>query len=244
VVLSGYAPTQRVQRRLLQRVRAAFADAEARDETRVAPGAPNERWAEVAEDALAQLARLTRGEARLADAQLVIIGEGPPAAIEAVNARYRAPLPAPYRARLEIDVAGEGFQLNDLGDIDLSDPEADDCQAAFARIMERNVINFQTGSAAIDATSRRLLDDLASIAFRCDRFTIEVAGHTDNAGPREANLDLSRRRAQSVLDYLAGQGVARDRLRAAGYGPDRPRASNATAVGQAANRRIEFTVSG
>jgi OOP family OmpA-OmpF porin len=110
--------------------------------------------------------------------------------------------------------------------------------------MERNVINFETGSAQIDRESQRLLDNLVSVALRCDRFMIEIAGHTDNVGPRAANLDLSRRRAQAVLAYLAGQGVARDRLSAQGYGPDRPRASNATAVGQAANRRIEFNVTG
>ena len=102
----------------------------------------------------------------------------------------------------------------------------------------------QTGSAQIDQESRRLLDNLVSVALRCDRFMIEIAGHTDNVGARAANLDLSLRRAEAVRAYLAGQGVARDRLRAQGYGPDRPRASNATAVGQAANRRIEFTVTG
>jgi outer membrane protein OmpA-like peptidoglycan-associated protein len=73
---------------------------------------------------------------------------------------------------------------------------------------------------------------------------IEIGAHTDNTGPREANLSLSQRRAEAVAERLASEGVTRTRLRAIGYGPDRPRASNETAVGQAANRRIEFSVSG
>jgi outer membrane protein OmpA-like peptidoglycan-associated protein len=111
-------------------------------------------------------------------------------------------------------------------------------------MMERNVINFAAGSSAIDPSSRAVLDALASVALRCDRFSIEVAGHTDNQGGRELNMDLSRQRADAVAVYLSGQGVARSRLTARGYGPDRPRSSNATPAGQAANRRIEFYVSG
>jgi OOP family OmpA-OmpF porin len=82
------------------------------------------------------------------------------------------------------------------------------------------------------------------VALRCDRFSIEVAGHTDSLGGRDLNMELSARRAEAVAAYLAGQGVARARLSARGYGPDRPRVSNATPEGQAANRRIEFNVAG
>jgi outer membrane protein OmpA-like peptidoglycan-associated protein len=110
--------------------------------------------------------------------------------------------------------------------------------------MERNVINFPSGSATIDPSSRRLLDALASVALRCDRFTIEVAGHTDNSGAPDMNMQLSQARADAVAAYLGEQGVARARLTAHGYGSARPRADNATPAGQAANRRIEFNVSG
>ncbi|MEZ6022900.1 MAG: OmpA family protein [Hyphomonadaceae bacterium] len=82
------------------------------------------------------------------------------------------------------------------------------------------------------------------MALRRDRFSIEIAGHTDNQGARDVNMTLSRARAEAVRSYLAEQGVARSRMIAAGYGPDCPRASNATEAGQAANRRIEFNVTG
>lgn len=243
VAMSGSVPTPRIKQSLLARARAAFDGVDVVDETRIAPGAPNAQWAEIAGDAIDQLALLRRGEARLNDARLVILGDGEVGAVEQVTAFYNQPLPAPYRARVEATVTGEGLGIADLGDVDLSedaDPEA--CQAAFRRMMERNVINFASASAEIDATSLRLLDQLASIALRCDSFSIEIAGHTDNVGPREANVDLSNRRARAVGAYLIEQGVSAGRLTTIGHGPDHPRQSNASAVGRAANRRIEFTV--
>lgn len=243
VIMSGSVPTPRIKRNLLERARAAFRGVDVHDETRIAPGAPNAQWAEIAQDAIAQLALLRRGEARLNDARLVLLGDGEVGAVEQVTAFYNQPLPAPYRARVEATVTGEGLGIADLGDVDLSESAgAEACQSAFRRMMERNVINFASASAEIDASSLRLLDQLASIALRCDSFSIEIAGHTDNVGPREANVDLSNRRARAVGAYLLEQGVSAGRLTTVGHGPDEPRASNATAVGRAANRRIEFTV--
>jgi outer membrane protein OmpA-like peptidoglycan-associated protein len=71
---------------------------------------------------------------------------------------------------------------------------------------------------------------------------VEVAGHTDNVGPREENQSLSERRAGSVVAYLAGKGVARDRLIARGYGTDQPLADNGTEEGRGRNRRVEFKI--
>lgn len=67
------------------------------------------------------------------------------------------------------------------------------------------------------------------------RFLIE--GHTDSLGDRAINLDLSRRRAQAVADYLVAQGVARTRLEVKGSGPDAPIAGRSKA--DPVNRRVE-----
>jgi outer membrane protein OmpA-like peptidoglycan-associated protein len=53
-------------------------------------------------------------------------------------------------------------------------------------------------------------------------------------------MDLSQRRAQSVVDYLVDKGISPDRLSAKGYGPDHPVADNNTRVGRAKNRRVNF----
>jgi outer membrane protein OmpA-like peptidoglycan-associated protein len=71
---------------------------------------------------------------------------------------------------------------------------------------------------------------------------VRVDGHTDDAGDRERNVDLSERRARQVVAFLVGEGVAPARLDAKGFGPKVPVAPNRTEAGRAQNRRVEFTV--
>jgi outer membrane protein OmpA-like peptidoglycan-associated protein len=71
---------------------------------------------------------------------------------------------------------------------------------------------------------------------------ITVEGHTDSQGQRQYNMDLSKKRADAVRDQLVSRGVAQDRIKAVGIGPDRPIASNNTAEGRANNRRVEIIV--
>ena len=72
--------------------------------------------------------------------------------------------------------------------------------------------------------------------------TILVEGHTDSHGSKVLNLELSQRRAQTVRDYLASQGIAPERIKAEGLGFTRPVANNKTAEGRANNRRVEIVV--
>ncbi|MCY1187099.1 putative lipoprotein YiaD [compost metagenome] len=69
-----------------------------------------------------------------------------------------------------------------------------------------------------------------------------MVGYTDSTGSRQHNMDLSQRRAQSVVSYLTSQGVDASRVTARGLGPDQPIASNADANGRAQNRRVEVNL--
>jgi outer membrane protein OmpA-like peptidoglycan-associated protein len=86
------------------------------------------------------------------------------------------------------------------------------------------------------------LSQLATILNKYDDTNILLAGHTDATGSDEYNLDLSRRRAGSVANYLASQNVNRVRFTTEGYGKTDPIASNETAEGRSQNRRVEVAI--
>ena len=72
---------------------------------------------------------------------------------------------------------------------------------------------------------------------------VRIEGHTDNRGKPEYNLDLSQRRAKSVLTWLTTKGgIEAGRLESEGYGPNRPIADNNTPVGREKNRRVDFVI--
>lgn len=104
----------------------------------------------------------------------------------------------------------------------------------------RSKILFESGSARISDKSYRIVENLGRALQGADAL-IRVEGHADSKGPAEYNRWLSEQRAKAVADYLSRvHGVAPERLRAEGFGEDRPIASNATEEGRAMNRRVEF----
>jgi outer membrane protein OmpA-like peptidoglycan-associated protein len=100
-------------------------------------------------------------------------------------------------------------------------------------------LSFPTGSATLTpaaaAQARTFGQALLTPQLASMRFRIE--GHTDGVGNRASNIALSRRRAQSVADYLVSMGVPRGRLEVQGYGPDRPLPG--TSRNSPQNRRVE-----
>jgi len=71
---------------------------------------------------------------------------------------------------------------------------------------------------------------------------VEIAGYSDAQGSDNYNRELSQKRANSVRDYIIGQGIPSARLVAIGYGEQNPIATNDTDDGRAKNRRVEFVV--
>ena len=102
-------------------------------------------------------------------------------------------------------------------------------------------VEFEFGSAVLTASGRELLDELLVTMLEFPDVPIEVAGHTDSVGNDESNLALSRRRAESVVEYLVANGADPARFVVIGYGETQPIADNSTEEGRAMNRRIVFT---
>lgn len=109
-----------------------------------------------------------------------------------------------------------------------------------ARPLVLRGVNFEVNRSRLTPDSYRILNEVAQSLLAHPEVRIEVAGHTDSTGPYSLNTRLSRERAQSVMGYLASQGVDPSRMVARGYGPDRPIATNETLEGRAQNRRVEL----
>jgi OOP family OmpA-OmpF porin len=90
----------------------------------------------------------------------------------------------------------------------------------------------ETVRMRLDRTAQQLLDEYGSAK-------IEVAGHTDGAGPEAYNQRLSEERAASVKQFLVERGVPAERISVVGYGESQPRAGNDTVEGRRLNRRVE-----
>jgi outer membrane protein OmpA-like peptidoglycan-associated protein len=148
------------------------------------------------------------------------------------------------------DTDGDG--ILDPDDKCVNDPEtkngfkdADGCPDEVPKEMEKFTgvikgIYFATAKDTIKPASRKTLDAAAKTLKKFTTVEVLIAGHTDNVGKRDYNLDLSNRRAEAVKAYLVSKGVSATRIKTKGFGPDKPVADNKKKAGRAKNRRIEF----
>ena len=103
-------------------------------------------------------------------------------------------------------------------------------------------ITFDTGKATVKPEFYSSLDQVAQTFNQYPESYIDVIGHTDSRGSDDFNQQLSERRAASVSAYLTQRGVNQARLAAFGQGETVPVASNDTAAGRQANRRVELRI--
>jgi outer membrane protein OmpA-like peptidoglycan-associated protein len=127
---------------------------------------------------------------------------------------------------------------------DLLAPDSSCVAADVVKVLNLQVINFASASARVPASAVEDLRQSAQVLMACSHngkaAKLEVAGYSDNVGGDQANLLLSKKRAESVRAFLVRTGVPAESLAAQGYGDARPVASNDTESGRFANRRIEF----
>jgi outer membrane protein OmpA-like peptidoglycan-associated protein len=101
-------------------------------------------------------------------------------------------------------------------------------------------IEFDTGKDTIRPVSEPVLENALLVLNEYPKTRIEISGHSDDVGKREDNIDLSKRRADSVKQWFVGKGIDARRIETRGVGPDEPIADNKTPAGKQKNRRIEF----
>ncbi|UEG51097.1 OmpA family protein [Ferruginibacter lapsinanis] len=104
-------------------------------------------------------------------------------------------------------------------------------------------LHFKTGGAVLDSTSMTQLKNMVAITRAFPKAEFKFGGYTDNTGDSAANVILSQKRAEAVVDQLKKSGAAAASIAGAkGYGPQWPLADNATPEGRAQNRRVAVNV--
>src|SRR5208282_5466297 len=111
-------------------------------------------------------------------------------------------------------------------------------------IVNMSDVLFDTGSATLKPGAREKLAKISGILLAHPGLSLQIEGHTDSVGTDEFNQELSERRADSVRDFLAEQGVPASAIAARGFGKTQPVAANDTAEGRQRNRRVELVVNG
>jgi len=104
-------------------------------------------------------------------------------------------------------------------------------------------IQFEINKSTVQRESEEKIDTVVTFMRKYPDTTAVIEGHSDEVGTTADNVLLSQQRAEGVVGYLAGHGIARSRLKAVGFGETRPIADNSTEIGKRLNRRINAVIS-
>lgn len=110
--------------------------------------------------------------------------------------------------------------------------------------IEFNNITFETNSSDLNTNSYLELDKIIDLLNKNPNINVEISAHTDDVGSESYNLNLSEKRAKSVVNYLVDHDVNSNRLIAKGYGESQPLVANNSEQNRAKNRRVELKIIG
>jgi outer membrane protein OmpA-like peptidoglycan-associated protein len=224
----------------------ARADAAAEVERRMAADQAREQ----AEAAKAEAERL-KADAEKAAADAAKAKQEAEAARAAALAEQQAALAQKQAAEVEAQKAREAAAKAEAEKADLRAQLLNQLNAvlqtqdsARGLIVQMSDVLFDTGSSTLKPTAREKLAKISGILLAHPGLTLQIEGYTDSVGSDEFNQQLSERRADSVRDFLAEQGVPVSSIAARGFGKTQPVASNDTPEGRQRNRRVELVVNG
>jgi OOP family OmpA-OmpF porin len=143
------------------------------------------------------------------------------------------------------DQAVNLFFLKNINDIESTSADKADYSAQATEVVASGEwkINFNTGSAEISNSSSKEVEKIYNLLVQAENTKLTIVGHTDNIGNADANLALSKSRAEAVVNYLKQKGIPASRFQLVdGKGQSDPVADNNTASGKASNRRVVITL--
>ncbi|CUH75512.1 OmpA family protein [Tropicibacter naphthalenivorans] len=213
--------------------RARFGSEDVFTAARVAENLPMD-WPVRTLAALEVLSQLVNGAVTVTPDNIAITGK-------TGNADANAQIAALLASKLGDDVNFEiKVEYEERFDPSLGIPTPEECEARITEVIGARKITFEPGSSRLDASAKDIMDELAEMLKQCGDIPIEIGGHTDSQGRETMNAELSRERAQAVLDALRARQVPVRDYSVKGYGETQPIADNGTEEGREANRRIEF----
>jgi OOP family OmpA-OmpF porin len=225
IIASGTVPDEATRVAILSRLREVFGAARVVDNLSVGSVVAPPNWATYATRVIGPgLKTVSRGQLALDGTNLSISGQvTSEAQRQQLASELATSLNPNYMVKNSLQVAAPQQNVLD-------------------KTLADRTIEFESGSANITPRGTLVLDEMAAAMRSMGKQKFEVVGHTDNIGSRAYNLALSSARADAVKGYLVAKGIDGGAITTRGDGPDRPVATNATDMGRARNRRIEFRV--
>ena len=228
VVVSGTVPDEAARAAILGRLRELYGAQSVVDRLEVGGVVPPPNWSEnMAKILTPNLKQVRKGQLQVNGTRIAIQGSvGNEAARQQVVSAMATALNPTYTIDNALVATGG------------------EAQGLLDKTLSNRVVEFESGSATLTPVGRAILDEMTAAIKQIGSPKIQLIGHTDSQGNRQANVALSLARAGTVRNYLVEKGIPADTLSAAGSGPDQPVASNDTLEGRAKNRRIEFRLAG
>ncbi|MCX6214608.1 OmpA family protein [Spirosoma sp.] len=128
---------------------------------------------------------------------------------------------------------------SELDDV-IKELETNGYEAVKDKKLRLRTIHYVSGTSQLTPGDKQYLDTIATFLTRMPTVVMEIGGHTDNVGDKQANVKLSQERAASTMRYVISKGILTSRIRAVGYGSTQAIADNKTEEGRAQNRRVEM----
>jgi len=227
VVVAGTVPDEATRQAILQKAREVYGADRVVDQLAIGPVVAPPSWSTYVQRLISpDLKQVSHGQLAVSGNNIDLKGEvGNEATRQQLVSAMSTQLNPTYTVRNGLRVAS-----NEQGVID--------------NALANRIVEFESGSATLTPKGRAILDEMvAPLKALPAQRRVQVIGHTDNLGSRDANIALAAARADAVKAYLVGKAIPAEMIETSGAGPDRPVVSNATAEGRARNRRIEFRVS-
>lgn len=228
VIASGTVPDEAARAAILARLRELYGAQNVLDRLEVGGVVPPPNWSDNMTKILTpNLKQVHKGQLQVSGTQISIKGN---VSNEALRQQVVSNMATALNPTYSIDnglVAAGGEAQNILD-----------------KTLSNRVVEFESGSATLTLAGRAILDEMGAAIKQLGNPKVQLIGHTDSQGNRQANVALSLARASTVRNYLIEKGIPAEALAASGSGPDQPVASNDTLEGRAKNRRIEFRLAG